>query len=186
MGFPRKLAAGTCLVAVTLGLATTPPASAAPAPGARTVIVLPSTGVPAGPRFIPPHTNGDKDFKGNGPRVTTTASLEFRDGNRRMVVVLCMTAEETKKDHTTASGCSGDHTIFLAPSGECVSSVGGIGRFDEMHYTDTDHGFELFDGSPANYVAIWNIVGDDNGDDAGVRTGFSIATRLMQVTTIPC
>ncbi|MEU8413127.1 hypothetical protein AB0C24_10075 [Amycolatopsis japonica] len=97
-----------------------------------------------------------------------------------------MTAVETTKDFTRASGCSGVVLLYRAPVGECIHSV-SRGTFDELRYVDTDHAVDVFAGRiSGSFVQSWEAVGDTKGNEAGTKTGVSVFTHNLTVTSAPC
>src|SRR5205823_13899829 len=57
---------------------------------------------PAGIDFIPPHTKGDSEFGGHGPRVNAHVSLS--NFSNRITANIQMSAVETDSDYTTVTG----------------------------------------------------------------------------------
>ncbi len=187
----RKLLIGLGMIAVMLSLFAVPSTAAAagpakPAAGVQATVSLPSTRFPAAGRFIPPHVgNGDREFDGHGPVVVARARLLVIGGNR-LVVRLYMHATETTSDHTEAEGESNEFPFYNAPAGQCIKSLSRA-DFDELNYTDTDTDVDSFPGQVVNsFVHNFGVRGDTVGDDAGIRTGFAIATRSMTLTTGAC
>lgn len=187
----RRIAAGVGLTAVTLGMSVVPAASstgqAASDVTVLTVATVPSQRIyPPGPIFLPPRVGpGDADFAGHGPDVVADATLSGV-GTRNLTVQLSMTAVETRNDFTRVSGDSGVVLIYRAPVGECIQSV-SRGTFDELRYVDTDHAVDSFTGQVSgSFVQSWEAVGDTSGNEAGTKTGVSIFTHNLTVTSAPC
>ncbi len=129
------------------------------APNPEQTIPLPRTMT-----FIPPHTRGDKDFHGNGPRVVVDAWVEH-DG-QNVYFVVKMLAEETKSDWTTASGTTRS-LMYSAPVGRRITQIMGTTSWPNLvSYYDNDHDVDLFN-TPLGQVSVF---GDHRGDDAGSYT----------------
>jgi hypothetical protein len=114
--------------------------------------------------YIPPHTRGDKDFNGNGPRVVVDASIQY--DAQAVYFVVTMIAEETKPDSTTASGFVRSQ-IYAAPAGRRITEIVGETNWPGLvSYYDTNHGVDMFT-TPLGPVSVF---GDHRGDDAGTYT----------------
>jgi len=104
---------------------------------------------------IPPHTGGDRDFNGRGPRVIATSQLDISSDRRRIVAAISATAEEMGGT-TRAAGDWSDETIWEAPAGWQIDAVNvhyswwngaewlsaddnALGRQSRFHYIDSDH-----------------------------------------------
>jgi hypothetical protein len=176
------------LMAVTSGLFAVP-ATAAPASPAKpaaaaplATVSIPARRIPAD-WYLPPWIGGDREFDGNGPRVTASATLLV--ASRSLNVRLFMDAIETKSDWTHARG-SRDFLIYVPPSGQCITSV-SRGVHDEIQYTDTDTTVDTFPGQVVgSFVNSYSFIGDTAGDDAGVDTSFHINTFTFSVTIQAC
>ena len=131
--------------------------------------------------FTPPHTRGDKDFNGNGPRVVVDARVEYNA--QQVFFVLKMIAEETKPDNTTASGETRT-LIYSAPVGQRITSLGGQTSWESLvSYYDTNHNVDKFD-TPLGPVSVF---GDHKGDDAGEYTKVVLGNvdKFVVVRTAP-
>lgn len=114
--------------------------------------------------LTPPHTRGDKDFSGNGPRVVVDAWVEH-DG-QGVYLVVKMIAEETKPDSTTASGFA-KSLMYSAPVGRKITGIGGTTNWPALvSYYDSDHEVDMFTTS----LGPVSVFGDHRGDDAGTYT----------------
>lgn len=181
----RRLLVSACVITLTAGLFTAAPAAQA-GPSSIKVTVpikrLPVTGL-----FYPKwkEFGGDREFKGHGPEIFATATLNGGLTSRKLTVTLCMTATETEDDWTKAEGCE-TYLLYMAPPGECIGVL-SHGTSDDVHYIDIDHGTEEFNrfGSP-NFVQRWEFTGDTEFEnDAGDRTGVYIETFPISFTTGP-
>lgn len=131
--------------------------------------------------FTPPHTRGDKDFDGNGPRVVVDAWVEHDD--TQIYFVTKMIAEETKPDNTTAEGTTRS-LMYSAPAGRRITSIGGETNWRGLvSYYDSNHNVDKFD-TPLGPVSVF---GDHKGDDAGTYTKvvFGDINRFVVVRTAP-
>ena len=104
----RKLAVSFATIAITVAGLASPSAavgesSAKPPVGTMATVLIFDRAVPLTGKFIPPHTRGDQEYKGHGPRVTARARLHGV-GTNSLRVRLFMFAEEMKSDWTTATG----------------------------------------------------------------------------------
>ena len=126
----------------------------------QTKIVTPGTRI-----FIPPHTNGDKEYSGNGPKVTCWVRLSLINNNTQVQSKIYMHARETKSDWTTASGTD-SHIIYTAPTGKRISRI-VTSPYDSITYTDTNHGVDTFPRGNGGPVRQFEFIGDTSGDDAG-------------------
>jgi hypothetical protein len=129
--------------------------------------------VSAGPTsmtWTPPHTGGDKDFNGNGPKSYVTVS--FKIEARGAYVRVYMKAKETKNDWTQASGWS-DWQIFYEPPPDWeITRCQSPTYFSNcIEYTDTDHDDDLFTHAS---LGAFLMVGDSKGKEAGTRTNVKI------------
>jgi hypothetical protein len=134
------------------------------APNPEQTIPLPRTMT-----FTPPHTRGDKDFSGNGPRVVVDAWVEH-DG-QAVYFVVKMIAEETKPDSTTAAGTTRS-LMYAAPIGRRITGIGGTTSWPGLvSYYDSNHEVDKFN-TPLGPVSVF---GDHRGDDAGTYTKVVLA-----------
>jgi hypothetical protein len=129
------------------------------APSTEQSIPLPRTMT-----FTPPHTRGDKDYSGNGPRVVVDAWVE-QEG-QQLYMVVKMHAEETKSDWTTASGQTRS-LFYSAPVGRRITAVEGTRNWPGLvSYYDSNHEVDKFNTS----LGPVSVFGDHKGDDAGSYT----------------
>lgn len=120
--------------------------------------------------YMPPHTRGDKDYSGHGPKVNITTKLINHVS--RVDVQITMKAEETKSDFTTASGTF-TTTIFTPDPGFKVKSIINTAT-NTFSYTDTNHDDDIFNVGGDGPVLRYKFRGDRGGDDAGVYTNVDI------------
>lgn len=125
--------------------------------------------------FLPPLTNGDREFDANGPKTVVHARLRY---NRKQAYIqLYMLAEETKSDWSTAEGWSNPLYFYTAPEGWHIAGIEGIVDFNDLvNYTDTDPEIDIF------YTALGQaeVTGDVEGDDIGIHTAvnFNFSYRV--------
>jgi hypothetical protein len=118
--------------------------------------------------LVPPHTRGDQEYNGHGPR--TTVNVNFYYDRNQVYYYIYMIAEETVSDWTTAAGYSGKIVAFTAPSGWHIKSVIGNTSYNGIvKYTDSNHQPDIFQ-TPLGQATC---VGDTDGKEAGIRTGVS-------------
>jgi hypothetical protein len=125
---------------------------------------------PGSQTIFPVWTRGDQDFKGNGPRIESSARIYVANGQLR--VRICMTAKEITEDWTTASECSdrvlydgnaeGRPVIGIATNQDTSSEYNGVDNDEEVIVTESKDDNEL--------VKSFEVMGDTQGADAGVST----------------
>lgn len=119
--------------------------------------------------FMPPLTNGDRDFRGNGPKVVVHA--RFRHNRKQAHVELHMLAEETQSDWTRAEGWSSPLYFYTAPEGWHIKSIEGVTDFQDLiNYTDDDDQVDVF----FTTLGQAEVTGASPSDDVGVRTQVNI------------
>ena len=118
------------------------------------------------PKFVPSHVGGDREFGGNGPRISVSASISIQN-QFEIWARVWMHAKETKADWTEALG-STNFMIYRheRPIAEIVSSI-----YSQASYTDTDHGDDELTFGADELVARFVCTGDTGGNEAGTRTG---------------
>ncbi len=137
--------------------------------------------------YMPPHTRGDREFDGHGPKVSSSIRLEKKTDGSAVTVRLSMRAVETKSDWSTAEG-SKVLTFYTAPSGWKVDSIEGETQFVHS-YIDGDHTDDVFNFGAGSLVNRITYRGDHKGKDAGVYTQMEAhfnPVRLQLVETANC
>ena len=115
--------------------------------------------------IIPPHTNGDRDFHGNGPHVQVSANLYTQKG-QFLFLRVNMRARETEPDNTTADGGE-SYLIYEAPRGYRIDRIIGQTTFRNLvDDIDQGHSSKSYDTAIGKIV----VVGDTKGDEAGTKT----------------
>jgi hypothetical protein len=154
------------------------------APAAIQNVTIPAKRIPSVLRFIPPWVSGgDREFGGHGPDVRVDANLLVAP--HTIDVELAMTAQETEWNWTRARGAV-VRRLYTAQPGRCIQSV-TAGRFDTLQYRDTDHTADIFLGKTSNsFIQRYDVVGDTNGQEAGIKTGVAAFTKPFTVRTRSC
>lgn len=130
--------------------------------------------------FTPAHTAGDADFRAHGPQVVVHARL--RHNRKQAYLQLYMLAEETRSDWTTAGGWSTNHYFYTAPEGWHIERIEGETDFQNLvRYVDNDEEVDIH----FTTLGEASIMGDGEGDDAGVHTSvnFNFAYQVPVIIT---
>lgn len=114
-------------------------------------------------RLCPDHVGGDRDFKGHGPEVDATASIELRNGDTEVWVRLSLHEKETRSDYTEALG-NWDRKLYTVPVGKVITRVLSA-MTSEAHYVDTDHELDRPSVTGGALVSRFEIMGDTGGND---------------------
>jgi hypothetical protein len=182
-----------------------------PAPGAKAMIISPASPQATygttlfklnTPFYIPPKVgSGDKDFGGHGPNVTCNVSLSISPDKKSIIAHVTLHAKETRSDWTECNG-SVDFVIYNCSSFKHTIVSINSRTISNCSYTDNDHeedfvtgggsskertfaqnsNWSLTSSSPGDLVAFYRFMGDDNGDDAGVKTGVQIFFNPIDLT----
>jgi hypothetical protein len=145
-----------------------------PSPGVRRTFSAPIRQFP----YSPPHTEGDEDFKGHGPAVNVRATA--RQSGNSVLIQLCMTARETRADWTTARGCMTPQVAYTAAGDERLVRI--VSDVDtEWRYVDTNHDVDRQSFPSGELVRMFEVVGDQRGDDASHGTSVTAYFNHMQV-----
>ncbi|MEO0685731.1 MAG: thiol-activated cytolysin family protein, partial [Cyanobacteria bacterium J06649_11] len=107
--------------------------------------------------------NGDRDFHGNGPKVSVDMRLYVKN-NRELWVEVIWHLRETKTDWTEAKG-DWDFKLWTAPSGHKIKKIKSVAQ-SSLTYTDTDHGWDYFNNI-SGFVKRVEVKGDEAGNDIG-------------------
>lgn len=127
--------------------------------------------------LVPSHTFGDKDFHGNGPKISASILLIVEPLLLKARVE--MLAQETKSDYTEAWGVK-LFPLYTPPPGWEIERVNGI-LTNAHQYVDTNHDVErvgLGSGGPAREFVF---VGDSEGDDAESQTKIDVYFNQLQI-----
>lgn len=127
--------------------------------------------------FMPPHTKGDKEYKGHGPEVYVKTDVYVKDG--KLMARVYMKAVETQDDFTTAEG-SEDFIIWAK---QPVISLGASQKeATDWSYTDNNEEKDVSPVSPTNEpVKMFVCFGDNQGDDAGVYTKVIVTFNPLSI-----
>jgi hypothetical protein len=126
--------------------------------------------------FIPPHVEGDREYKGHGPVTYHRVDVQVRN-DKELWAQVYMRARETKKDWTTAEGTAEFQIGTYAKRIIDILSS----RVQDHQYTDTDHDLDVFSFPPSNMVSRLEYVGDTAGSEAGIRTGCQVFFHPMRL-----
>jgi len=119
--------------------------------------------------FVPPHTEGDQEYKGHGPTTYIRVELKIRN-DKELWAEVYMRARETKKDWTTAEGTT-SFKVHQAQQNIIEILTSSV---QDHRYTDTNHEMDVFSFPPENLISRLECVGDTKGKEAGIRTGCQI------------
>lgn len=119
---------------------------------------------PAPITFEPPHTEGDTDFDGNGPKIDVETRLE-RAGSV-LNIVLRAVFRETKSDWTTFSGQLSQrvYSVDTEHPGWDIQSIHSE-FVDTLNVQDFDHNVNSYPRQ--GLVSLYNIQGDTDGGWTG-------------------
>lgn len=124
--------------------------------------------------FTPPHTGrGDKDFDGNGPRVSVSVKLLKAEDGSHVDAEIFMEAVETKKDWTTVSG-SVTQRIYTPDPGWKVEQITGVLEDSDEYVDTTDKQNDFRPRGSGGPVLQYEFVGDTKGDEASLRTQVTV------------
>jgi len=116
-------------------------------------------------RLCPAWVGGDKDFKGHGPNVTASASLQIKNSNKEVWVNLYLHAKETRSDWTEARG-TWSRYLWPIPSGYSIVNIVSD-QSSNASYTDTNHDLDRPAVQGGSLVYKFEIMGDTWGNDVG-------------------
>jgi hypothetical protein len=131
--------------------------------------------------WIPPHTNGNRDFEGAGPRMVSHVYLKH-DGTK-VFAQIYLYAQETKSDWTTAAGTSQWVEIYSVKDGYRINRIKepadylNILRNNNVDYVDNS----ILDYIVETVVGRAIIVGDTEGDEAGSKTKINLNIKPFNV-----
>lgn len=135
----------------------------------------------------PPHTDGDKNFKSNGPEISTYVKLEHDDESIK--AKFYVRAKETKRDWTTAKGTI-ERSAYSVEKGWKIESIGSdTYTHHKGTYPDKGEMSKVHNGS-SELVKRFNIYGNksngilDNQDDAGDYTKVIATLNKISVNLI--
>jgi len=128
--------------------------------------------------WIPPHTNGDKEFDGHGPKMKSHVYLKH-DGFR-VYAQIYLWAQETKHDWTTASGYSQWVEIYSAPNSYRINKIKDPTVYSNILRSAS--GIDYIDSNTQDHIIETTIgratlVGDTNGSEAGSKTKITLGLK---------
>lgn len=135
--------------------------------------------------YEPRLTRGDREFDGNGPRVTASVSLDVEHvgsgtaAQSRVLATYSMRAKETESDWTTGDGQE-SKIVFSSDAGERVERLITT-HVDTLTYTDSDHNVDSFSRGNAGPVRTFEFYGDTDGDDVGRGTQMTVHFNDLRV-----
>ena len=112
--------------------------------------------------YVPPHTAGDKEFWGRGPRIG--ASVTLYSVGSHVDAEIQMSATETGGGDTEASG-SDRFRIYTAPPATNVQHIIGSPVDQFPGYVDTDWELDTFERGIGGPVRRYEFYGDTSGND---------------------
>lgn len=132
--------------------------------------------------WIPPHTNGDREFDGHGPKMI--AHFFLKHDGLKVFAQVYLFAQETKSDWTTASGYSQWIEIYTAPSGYRINKIKDPTAYynilrstSGVDYVDTNHE----DHEIETVVGRATLAGDTDGSEAGSKTKITLKLKTFTV-----
>ena len=108
--------------------------------------------------YQPPHTRGDRDFNGPGPKVSCSVRIYKNANNQQIMCTISMTAIETRKDFSRASGGTWK-SIYRAPAGWSIDRI-LTPTSSTKKYTDTNHDKDFFHMGNYGLVKSFAFIGD--------------------------
>lgn len=102
--------------------------------------------------YHPPHTDGDRDFHGHGPRVNVEVYVTYT--RRQVNFEISMHARETKSDWTTYAGRH-SQVMYTAPAGKFIKALQGKQKWYRLiSYVDNDHDIDSFNDPELGPIKI--------------------------------
>jgi hypothetical protein len=127
--------------------------------------------------FVPPRTNGDAEFAGNGPDVSVRVDVIKTPSI--VSARVSMSAVELGGDHTTASGFQ-DFVLYRAEPGEVVDAILS-GTYDFLSYRDSNTTIDSFGRPSGGPTLRYEVTGDTDGDEAGTRTQVVVSFNALRL-----
>lgn len=106
---------------------------------------------------------GDREFDGNGPRITSSVTLAVSPDKRSIVAKIRFKAEETKSDWSTTEQ-EWERPVYTAPAGRTIASIEGAvnedgsfepGASSSVSFVSKKGGFQLL-GPTADFKEFLN------------------------------
>ncbi len=127
-------------------------------------------------RLCPERCGGDKEFDGNGPKVSAEASL-FLKSKRDLWVKIYLKAIETEHDYTCTEK-EWTFPVWEAPKNFEITDF-SPSRASKASYTDTNHQLDKPSISGSSLVRKFEIMGDTRGNDTGNCTGDDVYINIF-------
>jgi hypothetical protein len=116
---------------------------------------------------------GDREFDGHGPIITTTVNLRISDDGRKLLARVYFKARETVADWSTTKA-EWERTVYTAPPGKTITRLLGAVEDGELVPTETCKGARtglciasstVFESDPAGFQFLmpgedWSVVID--------------------------
>lgn len=112
------------------------------------------------------HIGGDREFDGNGPKVTVSCDLSIRNNSREVWAKVTMDAKETKSDWTHGNRVY-EVKLWTCGSGKKIASISSEKSFS-FSYEDDDTANETFNFPVSKVVKFLELKGDTGGNDLAV------------------
>jgi hypothetical protein len=124
------------------------------------------------PFFIPQNLlQGDLEFSGHGPKVTVSCTIRILQ-QRFIMARVEMNARETKSNWTTVEGHR-EYCIWRARPNQRLLRITSSDH-SSANYTDRNTADDVITMPSGELVSKFTCVGDTEGKDALVKTGFSV------------
>lgn len=138
-------------------------------------------------------SQGDREFAGNGPRVTNIITLEMRNTNE-IYAIIDFTAAETVSNWSTTNA-RWERRIFRAPAGKTIAQI-LTPEVTSFTYISQGSGTQFIGPNgnsgntvnitaPMNFIKQMAIVGDTGGDDISTDTDCTDDTRIENIRFFP-
>ncbi len=128
--------------------------------------------------LVPTKTRGDREFDGNGPRITCSVKLKLSQDKKNLRAEMYMKAKETKSDWSTAEKTE-TITLYNAPNNWIIEKISTNPTGNHKTYLDDDHALDTYNIGEGP-VQRMVFTGDLNGDDIG-RTQVEILFRPISL-----
>ena len=141
--------------------------------------------------FVPPHTQGDREFDGHGPCVHFSLDLRAVDDGSALAADYDMQAFECsgsfaspQSDFTAAAGQRSEIVASAGPGGEILGF--SVDAHLVQDYIDTNHADDVFTFAGTEPVSSLRFVGDTSGSEAGTKSGVFLTFRPVEVRMRTC
>lgn len=128
--------------------------------------------------LVPVKTRGDREFDGNGPRITCWVKLNLSQDKKNLRAEMYMKAKETKSDWSTAEKTE-TITLYNAPNNWIIEKISTTPTSNYKAYLDDDHALDTYNIGEGP-VQKMVFTGDLSGNDIG-RTQVEILFRPISL-----